>query len=168
MKSTTLKYYYWLRARQMTCAALLLTLLLSACGGDDDVHEPDASGGATASGGQSSASGGAASGGSNSSGGAGTASGGQAVGDSVFGGPCIDDTDCPEAEGELLSYCADNWPNGYCTASCNSPVGQQCGEGAVCDAGLGRCLKFCTSDADCREGYYCPKNSSGCERDPRP
>lgn len=167
MKSTSLKYCYWLQLRQVTCSALVLALL-SACGGDDGVDEPDASGGTTSTGGETSASGGAASGGSNSGGGVGTSSGGQTIGDSVFGGPCIDDTECPEAEGELLSYCANNWPDGYCTASCNSPVGQQCGEGAVCDAGLGRCLKFCTSDADCREGYYCPNDSSGCERDWRP
>ena len=170
MKSTTLKYYYWLQPRHVTCSALVLALL-SACGGDDGVGEPDASGGTTASGGENSASGGAdaTSGGSRSSGGAGTASGGQAVGDSAFGGPCIDDTECPEAPGELISFCAIGWPSGYCTATCNFTAEQQCGEGAVCDVGgLGWCLKFCTSDADCREGYYCPKNSSGCERDPRP
>lgn len=165
MKRASLEHYDWYRPRRVTSSALLLALLQSACG---DVEEPTASDGVTSTGGESSVGGGTGttSVGNNSSG---TSSAEPVVKDSVFGGPCVVDTDCPEAEGELLSYCAIGWPNGYCTATCNFTMDQQCGEGAVCDAGgLGWCLKFCLSDADCREGYYCQDDSRGCERDPRP
>lgn len=151
---------------QLACSVLFLGMLLSACAaGPED--QPDGSGGATLTGGASSGSGGAsASGGGSSSGGAATSSGGQQVAETVFGGPCTKDEDCPAAPGELLSYCGIG-PSGYCTATCSFSIDNpMCGAGAVCD--VGRCLKFCITDADCREGYYCQGKSKGCERDPRP
>lgn len=180
MKRTVSESHYLLGPGRLTCS-VLLGLLLTACAGDD-AGPPDALGGATSTGGETGGSGGAgttsggakpsggagtSSGGSLPRGGAGTSSGGQAV-DAGFGNPCAMDADCPEFMGELVSYCGTIWPNGYCTATCNSFDDNQCGKGAVCDSRVGWCLKSCTVDSDCRDGYYCAEDSRGCERDFRP
>lgn len=162
MRKTVL--IYGPKPGQLACSVLFLGMFLHACAAGPET-QPDGSGGAAPTGSGSAS----ASGGSSSSGGATTSSGGQQVADTVFGGPCTKDEDCPAAPGELLSYCATIWPSGHCTATCNFSIDNpMCGSGAVCDTGIGWCLKFCITDADCREGYYCEKNSKGCERDPRP
>ncbi len=147
--------------------ALVGVLATTACSGDDG-GKPDASGGvASSSGGTEGATGGTdgSSGGSDSSGGSEMGTGGE-LGETGAGTPCVDDAECPEKIGSVVAFCGDNWPGGYCTATCSTVGSNQCGEGAICDIlGIGWCLKSCNDDSDCRDGYYCADDTKGCEKD---
>ena len=146
-------------------------LQLAACSGtEDDSNNGDGSdGGATASGssastgGADSSTGGADAGtGGGSSTGGSAASGGSAAGTgasngegSIFGGPCVEDTDCPLVPPEVpaLGFCDNSEKGGLCTSTC---AGLDCGPGSVCDVtGSSECRQSCTVDEDCREGYDC-------------
>ncbi len=149
--------------------ALIGFLATTACAGDDG-KDPEGSGGA--SGGTDGSGGGteASTGGSDNSSGGNDASGGSGSGgqptQTGAGMPCADDGECPERIGSVVAFCGDNWPGGYCTATCSTVGSNQCGEGAVCDIlGLGWCLKSCNDDSDCRDGYYCADDTKGCEKD---
>ncbi|WP_437644828.1 hypothetical protein [Sorangium sp. So ce362] len=131
-----------------------------ACGGDD---ETSAGAGGTA-GGSSSTTGGGNTGGS---GGAGSGSGGDAAGGGGterkrVGDPCTDDAQCPSF-GNLEGYCLTSWPGGSCaTDHCDGdlvcPPDSTCG---VAD-GVARCLHFCFTDANCRDGYRCDTAEQSC------
>ena len=147
-------------------------LQLAACSGteDDSNGGDDSDGGATESGGSASTGGTASTtggadagtGGSVSSGGS-AASGGSSTGTgasngegSIFGGPCVEDTDCPVVPPEIpaLGFCDNSERGGLCTSTCLSS--ENCGPGSVCDGlGSSECRQSCTVNEDCREGYYC-------------
>jgi hypothetical protein len=76
------------------------------------------------------------------------------------GEPCKKDTNCDYAGG----ICADNYPDGMCTAQCQgTDCPTQPGEAETFCANFqtqgGYCLKVCnpTISASCREGYACRK-----------
>lgn len=134
-------------------------LVLMACGGDD---ETSAGAGGTAGSGSSTTGGGNTGG----SGGAGSGSGGDAGGGGTerkrVGDPCTEDAQCPSF-GNLNGYCLTSWPGGSCaTDHCDGdlvcPPDSTCG---VAD-GVARCLHFCFTDTNCRDGYRCDTAELSC------
>jgi hypothetical protein len=82
-------------------------------------------------------------------------------GNGKLGDACNTDTDC---EKDLV--CGSQWPGGYCmlakevSSYMKEEMKTECKDiynGAYCDSifTTAWCVKTCTSDADCRSGYYC-------------
>jgi len=72
----------------------------------------------------------------------------------TIGDACIVDPECPP---HLRCLAAPTWgvfTGGYCGLD---NCGQSCGEGGACGLALGSsfCLKICTTNTDCRDGYSC-------------
>jgi hypothetical protein len=71
----------------------------------------------------------------------------------TVGDPCVTGGDC--GPGRCVQ--GPSFPDGYCAAGCED--GGQCPNGSAClrggFAGLGTCLRRCTSSQDCRAGYSC-------------
>jgi hypothetical protein len=90
------------------------------------------------------------------------------AGEVGYGDSCTAATAATDCGGGTAAKCFENaasavWPGGYCTRNCGDAInGGGCGTTARC-IGLnnigfnGKCVRKCTSDADCRadEGYAC-------------
>lgn len=68
-----------------------------------------------------------------------------------IGSQCKSDKDCK------VGFCALNFPEGYCTISCES----SCPDNGYCGlSSSGKyCYAVCKNDEDCRSGYICVKSN---------
>ncbi len=83
--------------------------------------------------------------------------GGESMGAQTTGGPCFDDTECPDG-----TYCelGDSF-EGSCVEGCQEGA---CDGGRVCDIDSRECIfPPCAVDSDCPEGAYCDEETSVCE-----
>jgi Cys-rich repeat protein len=85
------------------------------------------------------------------------------------GDTCTQDTDCSAGNNAVCLTATDEFPGGYCTASCNAIGGQHgCPNGYHCVEGILdnnqnqlTCLAVCNSPADCRFDYQCVPVTNG-------
>ncbi len=111
-------------------------------------------------------------------------------GSSSLGGPCLENSNCPEG-----GICLGLWSGGYCITSCTAteqrcdgtqtslcrkgyscqldPASQQrrctplCPKGSVCNPltpGYSYCLLRCQKDSDCRKSYFCGVSFSSSQK----
>jgi hypothetical protein len=75
---------------------------------------------------------------------------------SAVGTACTTNNDCG-ANGFCATEATSGLPGGYCTTGCDPAAAGSCGPGNDCLT-LGQtilCVRTCTADSDCRDGYGC-------------
>lgn len=69
-----------------------------------------------------------------------------------IGAACKDSGDCASS-----SYCATNYPGGYCSMACTGRP-SACPSGSLCarvSPDTAECYSTCSANSDCRSGYGC-------------
>jgi hypothetical protein len=96
----------------------------------------------------------------------------------VVGAPCADDKACGNHGGHpmtcLLQHNGVTWLGGYCALPCDKQA-PACPKGAACERepiysalDAAHCFLECTTDQDCRPGYWCSPASYVCYPKARP
>lgn len=77
-----------------------------------------------------------------------------------IGDPCQNDAECAPGHVCLQAPSHPQFPDGYCGVV---PCQEDCGDGTACVGLFGRqyCLRGCSADRDCRDGYRCLEVQAG-------